>query len=378
MIETSKKVLVGMSGGVDSAVTAALLRTQGYDVIGAHLELSTEFKGRCSTYHQAADAKKICEKLDVPFHAFDARDVFQSKVEDYFVHEYLQQRTPNPCVQCNKEIKFGYLLEKADELGCELIATGHYARVVHDEVTGKAQLLKAADLKKDQSYSLFALNQAILKRVLMPLGGIGQAMVKKLAMEFELEKDNPTSGQEICFGGQAGYAEFIDQRSAVGFRPRGTIRTMSGEILGDHWGLHHYMIGQTNLPLAVKEPEKYFVVGFEMSNQGLIVGGPEFLLQKELLASRATWLREIYGVRGIRCHARISPSNPEAACRVTAFENGYVHVGFEEAQVAIRPGQAIVFYEGDEVLGGAFIDRVGDTIGEKPGSDKVPEKAPKK
>ncbi len=363
-----------MSGGVDSSVTAALLKSQGYDVIGVHMQLwdhgkanLERFGGRCCSIIDSNDARRVCDKIDIPYYVINAQDVFLDKVVDYFVHEYLQSRTPNPCAQCNNQIKFNYLFQKAEELGCQFVATGHYSLVVHDEQSKLARLYKANDPQKDQSYFLFGLTQKALQKTLMPLGGLSKTMVRKLADEFSLPVANKADSQEICFIGDEGYKDFIEKRVAAHLRPKGIIRTVEGKVVGDHFGLHRYTIGQRRgLQLTVQDPDQYFVVDFDPVNHVLIVGPETELFHQELIATKMNWIRPITGIQSIPCKAKIRSRHEEAECRVTPFENDTVIVEFTEAQRAITPGQAIVFYEGQEVLGGGFIDRLVKNSDQRP------------
>ncbi len=375
-----KKILVGMSGGVDSSVTAALLKNQGHDVIGAFIQVADSndnqlrglkeegggagFGARCCTSLNQEDVKRICDQLDIPFYLINAQEEFQEKVVDYFVHEYLQSRIPNPCVPCNINIKLKKLHEKADSLECQWIATGHYAQITYDSTSGIHHLEKAVDSLNDQTYFLHHLTQKVLKRTLMPLGGLTKAMVGRLATEFDLLLTQERDAQKICFIDDPQYIHFIESRIAPSLMSAGMIRTVEGAIIGEHEGLYRFTIGQNaGFEIRVKEPEHYFVVGFDPKSHALIVGEEKFLYKKEIMASHLNWVRPINQLQSIRCKAKIRPRHEEAFCRVTCFENEIAHIEFDEDQRAIAPGQMIVFYDAQEVLGGATILSVGESPG---------------
>jgi tRNA-specific 2-thiouridylase len=370
----AKKIVVGLSGGSNSAVTAALLKSQGYLVHGVYLQTvdpktghNKEFASRCCLTKSEESAREVSRKLDIPFHAVNVAERFDDRVVDGFVHDLLQTRLPNPCIPCNVDIRMGSLMAKADELGCDKVATGHHAQVVRDAASpqggeGVARLTRAVNVQKDQSYFLFGLSQSQLARLIFPLGGFHDTMVERLAREFDLPDSSPGSPQAICLSQDQKYVPFLEARVAPALRLPGSIRMVDGSVLGEHTGLFPYRIGQkVKLAPHVKEQDKYQVTGFDVTGHALIIGYEPDRTHSELRASRATWIRRVDGLHGLRTTARFYPSQKDALpCRVTHFENATVRIELEKPCRDLAVGQAVVFYDGDEVLGGAFVDRLGD------------------
>ena len=361
---------MAMSGGVDSAVAAALLKTQGYEVIGVHMQLWNQADaaqkksgGSCCSIVDSNDARRVCDLLEIPFYVINARDQFKNDVIDYFVHEYLQARTPNPCVLCNNKLKFSYLIKKADELKCEYVATGHYAKVVHSADGGETSLYRATDRSKDQSYFLFGLKQPALSRTLMPLGDLLKTNVRKMANTFGLAVADKPDSQEICFIDEGGYKEFVENNSTDRYRPGGPIVTSEGHILGRHLGLFRYTIGQRKgLGLDRPEHQDFYVIGFDIKQNALIVGPEEFLMKSALVATNCNWIGAVDFIKGIRATAKIRSRHEEAECVITLLQNDSVRVDFDQPQRAITAGQAVVFYQGDLVLGGGWIEGLVEPV----------------
>jgi tRNA-specific 2-thiouridylase len=375
---TRKRILVGISGGQSSAVTAALLKSQGYDVIGVHFQLfdpkkplSERFAARCCLTKSVEAAQEVCKKLDINLQVTHLEDRFEDRVIDYFVHELLMCRSPNPCIPCNRDIRFQSLFEQADELGCEMVATGHHAQIFHDAaVVGKtslARLQKGINPDKDQSYLLFGLTQKQLLRMIMPAGGFQDVMIARLAHEFGLPEIPTPSPAEACLTQAESYRAFVENRTAPSLRPRGVVKLAQGTAMGDHMGLHAYRVGQkVKLAPNIKDADQYLVTGFEPQSYSLLVGVEKDLYGSEIRANHANWIRPLDMLRGLKCTARVSASQQDAVpCRVTQFENATVRVEFEIPLKGLLAGQAVVFYEGEEVLGGAIIETTGSLPLEK-------------
>jgi tRNA-specific 2-thiouridylase len=340
------KVAVALSGGVDSSAAALLLKKAAYEVIGMHMRLwdSPRFD------YQAHRAENICRILDIPYHQVDLQKEFESCVVDYFCWEYQQGRTPNPCVACNQHIKFGLLLDKALSLGADYLATGHYARVEH--FRDGHRLLKAADTRRDQSYFLYTLTQERLRHVLFPLGEHSRDEVKQMAKQAGLPRATKSS-QDICFISQKNYGAFVSQRFST---PTGDIIDTQGRKLGQHRGIAFYTIGQRHgLGLASGKP--LYVIGIEPESNRIVLGPENELYSQELVARKLTWISGKAPREPITVQAKIRYKSKEA--EAILFPRGdSVDVLFTQPQKAVTPGQAIVFYNGDEVLGGGIIHQM--------------------
>ncbi|MDH4269079.1 MAG: tRNA 2-thiouridine(34) synthase MnmA [Dehalococcoidia bacterium] len=340
------KVAVALSGGVDSSAAALLLKEAAYEVIGIHVRLwdSANFD------YQAHRAEDICRILGIPYHQVDLQKEFESHVVDYFCQEYQRGRTPNPCVACNQRIKFGLLLDKALSMGADYLATGHYAKVEHSR--DGHRLLKAADTRRDQSYFLYTLTQEKLKRVLFPLGEHSKDEVKQMAKQAGL----PTaakSSQDICFISQKNYGVFLSQRFPS---LPGDIVDTQGKTLGQHRGIAFYTIGQRHgLGLASGKP--LYVIRIEPESNRVALGLEKELYTQKLSAGKLNWISGRVPREPIKARAKIRYKSKEAEATLS-FRNDSVDVHFAQPQKAITPGQAVVFYNVDEILGGGIIHQM--------------------
>ena len=342
-----------MSGGVDSSLTAALLLERGFEVVGVTMWLEIdEFAARsCCSSREIEDARRVCEHLEIEHYVANFKKIFRAKVEDYFVEEYLRGRTPNPCVRCNREIKFGALFDFAKDLGADYLATGHYARVIFED--GRFKLKKAADAKKDQSYVLYNLTAEKLARIILPLGDFSKTETRRLAEDLNLPVAHKPDSQEICFVPDDDYKSFIASRepSAQALQA-GEIVDASGKVLGHHSGVANYTIGQRK-GLGVAAPQPLYVTRLDVDNSQIIVDTGEKLFSKTLTACDVHWIYK--PTLPATLQAKIRYGSRFATCEVVEVEN-FLRVEFSEPQRAVTPGQSIVFYDAEEVLGGAIID----------------------
>lgn len=350
-----KKVLIGMSGGVDSSVAAALLKEQGYEVIGATMRLwtysdSCTHEGCCAE-SAVEDARRVCDKIGIDFYVMNFKDMFREKVVDYFVDEYAHGRTPNPCIACNRYLKFDALLKKALAMGMDYIATGHYAKIEQDMVTGKYKLRMSEAVKKDQSYVLYNFTQDQLAHTLMPLGGYNKDEVRELAEKMGLGVANKPDSQEICFVEDDDYAKFIIDYA--NYTPKeGDILDTKGNVLGRHKGLIYYTIGQRKGIGAYGRP--LFVLEIDAKNNTIILGEKGMEFMSGLIGTDMNFVSGEEISTETTVDAKVRYQAKPAKATLYPHEEG-VKVIFDEMQRAVTPGQAVVFYNGDEVLGGATV-----------------------
>ena len=345
------KVVVAMSGGVDSSVAAALLKQAGHQVIGVTMQICTSPQVSLAS---TEDAKKVADKLGIPHQVMDFSDIFAKKVIAEFCEEYSQGRTPNPCIRCNQYIKFGILQERARELGADFTATGHHARIEKDEAKGLYLLQRGADQDKDQSYFLYALTQEQLRYTLFPIGNLTKEKIREIAREMELPTATRPESQEICFIPEGDYANFLKDYIPRAAEP-GPILDEQGNRLGSHRGIMSYTIGQRK-GLGISSKEPLYVIAIEPERNAIVVGSKDRVFGDELIAVRLNWIAIARPTSPITVKARIRYRHRETEATVKPLDESRVSVKFKEPQMAITPGQAIVFYDGDIILGGGTIE----------------------
>jgi tRNA-specific 2-thiouridylase len=350
------KVVVAMSGGVDSSVAAALLKEQGYDVIGMMLRLwsepGKEESNRCCTPDSMAQARRVAAKLDIPFYVIDAKDVFRETVVQYFLDGYARGETPNPCLICNRQIRWTFLLDHALALGADFMATGHYVRIRKAEVGGM-NLLRAVDRTKDQSYVLHVLNQEKLSKALFPAGDYPKTEIRQIAEKYGLPTASRKDSQDLCFLAGDDYRNFLQRNAAEMLKP-GEISTRDGKSVGRHSGLANYTIGQRK-GLGVASAVPLYVLGKDSTTNTLIVGTQAELGSRKLIARDVNWLSGEAPAEPFHAEVKIRYTAKEAEALVTPINGNQAQVQFDAPQRDITAGQAAVFFNGDIMIGGGII-----------------------
>jgi tRNA-specific 2-thiouridylase len=347
------KVAIAMSGGVDSTVAAALLKEDRHEVIGVTMRILPAYEDTTQAERDAADAARL---MGIHHHILDLRNVFTRRIIDYFCREYQLGRTPNPCILCNKFIKFGVLWEKVRELGADYLATGHHARIEKDESSGKFLLKKGRDRMKDQSYFLCQVRQEQLNYILFPIGHLTKERVRRMAAERGLHVTSPTESREICFIPDDDHRKFLEQH--VPQAVPGKILDQRGKVLGEHEGITSYTVGQRK-GLGIFAARPLYVTSIKSEDNTITVGTKEQTFGTELIAENLNWIAIPRPTYPIQVKAKIRYRHPEAEATVKPQDDYSVYVKFNEPQMAITPGQEVVFYEGDILIGGGTISRQG-------------------
>ncbi len=357
----SKKVMLGMSGGVDSSVAAAILLRQGYEVIGVTLQIWQDMdeerqksEGGCCSLSAVDDARRVANKLGIPYYVLNFKDIFNKTVIEYFKEEYFKGRTPNPCIACNRHVKWQAMLDKALSMGIDYIATGHYAKVMQDAATGRFILKKSVTDRKDQTYALYNLTQQQLSHTLMPVGDYTKDEIREIAKEIGLSVASKPDSQEICFIHDNDYGKFLSDNSDKKIVP-GKFLDTKGNVLGNHKGIVHYTVGQRKgLGIAFGKP--MFVVAVNPENNTVVLGDDSEVFSETLTASDLNFISIEKPMDGMRVNAKIRYSAKEAPATINVIDENTIRVVFDTPQRAITPGQSVVFYDGDIVVGGGTID----------------------
>jgi tRNA-specific 2-thiouridylase len=368
------RVAIALSGGVDSSVAAAILKEAGYDLVGFSMQLWDQRRndpqmeghpqGRCCSIDDLFDARGVAAHLNFPYYVINLQREFEETVVKPFIESYRNGLTPSPCVLCNSHMKFDRLMRVAEEVNAVRIATGHYARVGHDSESGRYRLLKALDRNKDQSYFLFELNQKQLARAIFPLGGLTKPQVREIARRHGLPVSEKPESQEICFVPDDDYSGFIERHYGELMGPEaggqafpgGEIVDSKSNVLGTHRGIHHYTVGQRR-GLGIAHPAPLYVIELRPEESRVVVGERSELGRRSFGLLRPNWVSIPELNAPLRVSAKIRSRHAEAPASITPLEDGSVRVEFDTPQLAVTPGQACVFYQGDVVLGGGWIAR---------------------
>ena len=354
--------MIGMSGGVDSSVAAAVLLDKGYEVFGATMQIWPDIKEErqknesgCCSLSAVDDARRVADKLGIPYYVLNFKELFQNKVIDYFTSEYIGGRTPNPCIICNRYIKFKALLDKSMAMGMDFIATGHYARIEFNPFNQRYILKKSINDIKDQTYALYNLTQEQLSRTLFPIGDYTKDRVREMAREIGLAVASKPDSQEICFVEDNDYARFICENTDYNII-QGYFVDTKGNKLGTHKGIIHYTVGQRK-GLGITFGKPMYVTAVNPENNTVVLGEEKEVFTGQLVASDLNFISIPNLESDMRITAKIRYSAKEAAAIISPVENGRVRVLFDTPQRAVTPGQSVVFYDGDTVVGGGVIDR---------------------
>jgi tRNA-uridine 2-sulfurtransferase len=362
-------IAVAMSGGVDSSVVAGMLHRDGNQVVGLTMQLWNQRRlpalapdkptGRCCSLEDVYDARHVAQHLGIPYYVLNFEDAFERQVVKPFIDEYLAGRTPIPCTLCNNFIKFDQFLEMAEGVGADRIATGHYARIAWNPDSGRWEMRRSADRAKDQTYFLFGLTQAQLSRTLFPLGGFEKAQVRELARELGIPTAEKPDSQEICFVPNGDYAAFIDayfaEQGIARSETRGELVTSDGRVVGEHSGVHHFTVGQRR-GLGVAAAEPLYVIATEPATRRVIVGRNDALLRTSMRVKDVNWISMAAPSAPVRAEIKIRNKHAAAPATIRPVNAATVEISFDEAQRAVTPGQGAVFYSGELVLGGGWIE----------------------